>query len=218
MDNILFSVPWLYLLLFIYLIFLGALLKGSSPITSQSRLASAPTHLNNINNSSSASSTGPTSLAPTLELMHKDNQTIFTLNSTGNSQTSGNSNFNSNSNQNNSTSSSSPPVGDVANGPQFKSIENRRSKLLETLSVKSPAGGGGQEARSRSSVSSIPDSPVSEGQSLPGSNRHSALKGAKPVFPKPKPKPLGKKPNQHNNKPQQSPASNRGSGEKLSYP
>lgn len=134
---------------------------------------------------------------PTLELTHKDNQTIFTLNSV--SAAADSSNLpNSTSDPRSDPSDSRSDPSDPNDSSQFQSLENRRSKLLETLQIK------GSDARTRpvmevkprptSTSSTAADSPTRE---TPAAGRH-ILKGAKPVFPKTKPKPVGKRPSQNN--------------------
>ena len=138
---------------------------------------------------------------PTLELMHKDNQTIFTLSSAqqetppGGASSAGS---HSRSDSRISTDSQSLQSENADSSIEFQSIQKRRSKLMETFAAKSPneQPGTGVKTRPVMEVKPRPTSTSSDTSRDQPANRQ-VLKGAKPVFPKPtvKPKPPGKKPN-----------------------
>ena len=140
-------------------------------------LNSSPAQLNSTkdNISEQASSTSGALTGPTLELTHRDNQTVFTLSSSA-------------------AADSANCAETSATDTHFQSIEKRRSKLLENLNIKIPANEMRtrpiMEVKPRPNSSTPTVSPT--GETAPA-GKH-ILKGAKPVFPKPKPKPASKKP------------------------
>jgi len=136
-------------------------------------------------------SSQPVSLSgPTLELCHKDNQTIFSLSAMANENTRRDSSANENTQNNlsaNGNTDLQEPRKSLAEDTEFQSIENRRSKLLETFTARAPPGGDASrpvmEVKPRANSTT---SPTELGRHFPA--------GAKPVLPKPslKPKPSKK--------------------------
>jgi len=118
----------------------------------------------------------------TLEVTHRDNQTVLTLSSPPQQQPD---DSHSSTNNNNSTAvdeEDTPPTLPSHNSHHtdsphsddvFESVENRRSKILEALTIKGPPA-----------VQSKPRPPYQD-SAVPSDQ--------KPAFPKPKPKPMVKK-------------------------
>lgn len=142
-----------------------------------------------------------TNSTPTLELMHKDNQTIFTLSSLNQDSVSSTppggavsgSHSRSDSRISTDSQSMSQQSEHADNNLEFQSIEKRRSKLMETFAAKSPNEQPGV-AKTRP-IMEVKPRPTSTSSDTNQPGRQVLKGGSKPVFPKPsvKPKPAGKK-------------------------